>query len=387
MVEHPCTPQVPRARPVAELPVDVLLARAYELARSWAIALMFARPADQIGAVPLEELARGAPAVCAQVVRAVQSDAELARLTSRAPGVEEGVGPARRLPAICGARDAVSLVWAVEALRGALWEALLDALADPAADQLGNLADRLAHICSELLVGALEAIPAPALSDLRVRDARTVAPATVARGGDRAVIVDEGRAVIVDERAPGRVGSAPASPGVDHGEIEIRDQRRGEEGPAAWVGSIGAQLERFEHDCLPFAVLLVELVDLERLRRDESDAELRRLAEQLEHALRAELNEWSGSLTRERPGRCWLLAPGVDRADTELLAERLLVAVGAGASDRGTPLAVAIGTAVCPDDGRQAAALAAHADVGLYAARAATRASAVSPAAPLDEPA
>jgi hypothetical protein len=34
-----------------------------------------------------------------------------------------------------------------------------------------------------------------------------------------------------------------------------------------------------------------------------------------------------------------------------------------------------VGTAVCPDDGREPAALAAHADVGLYAARSSARAA------------
>jgi len=47
--------------------------------------------------------------------------------------------------------------------------------------------------------------------------------------------------------------------------------------------------------------------------------------------------------------------------------------VASGASHRGVPLAVTIGSAVCPDDGTDAAALAARADVGLYAARAAGR--------------
>jgi predicted signal transduction protein with EAL and GGDEF domain len=37
---------------------------------------------------------------------------------------------------------------------------------------------------------------------------------------------------------------------------------------------------------------------------------------------------------------------------------------------------VAIGFAVCPDDGNEPAALAARADVGVYAARAAGRATA-----------
>jgi predicted signal transduction protein with EAL and GGDEF domain len=46
---------------------------------------------------------------------------------------------------------------------------------------------------------------------------------------------------------------------------------------------------------------------------------------------------------------------------------------------------VAVGTAVCPQDGREAAALAAHADIGLLAARAAGRASAARPIALVED--
>jgi GGDEF domain-containing protein len=67
------------------------------------------------------------------------------------------------------------------------------------------------------------------------------------------------------------------------------------------------------------------------------------------------------------------------------LAVRLLDTVSTRTSPRGTPLRVAIGTAVCPEDGREPAMLAAHADVGLYAARSAVRASAHPPATPVDE--
>ena len=172
--------------------------------------------------------------------------------------------------------------------------------------------------------------------------------------------------------------------GAPVAEIEIRDERR-EEGPAAWISSIGAQLALFERDSAPFAVLLVELLDIERTRPHEPSEELSRLARELERALADALGPWPGSLTRERPGRCWLLAPDTDRAGAERLAQRLMRDLSAGAGELGASLAVAIGTAMCPEDGREAAALAAHADVGLCAARSAVRASLARPRAPVDE--
>jgi GGDEF domain-containing protein len=154
-------------------------------------------------------------------------------------------------------------------------------------------------------------------------------------------------------------------------QIEIRDVR-GEEGPAAWIGSIGRRLERHEQDGSPFAVLLVELVDIERLRHVELAEELSRLTSLVEEALARELRP-ADSLTRERAGRYWLLAPQTDGPGAQMLVERIARAVRSAVSHRGAPLEAAVGVAVCPEDGRRASELAAHADVGLYAARAAGR--------------
>jgi len=157
------------------------------------------------------------------------------------------------------------------------------------------------------------------------------------------------------------------SPLMRAGEIEIRDVR-GTEGPAAWIGSIGGQLEQFERDHVSFAVLLVELVDRERLARGAGA--LDRLEREISGALGAR-----GSLTRERPGRYWLVMPATDRGAARQLAERLGGAVSTGSADLAARLEVAVGIAVCPDDGRQASTIAAHADVDLYADRSAVRAA------------
>jgi hypothetical protein len=190
-------------------------------------------------------------------------------------------------------------------------------------------------------------------------------------------------AVIVDERAGGephvheahgpetgpRSAPAPAisefappaplvsEPALET-EIEIRDER-GDEGPAAWIRSIGRQLDSFREDRISFAVLLVEL------RGDGEGA-----WERVEEILSQELRALAGArLTRERAGRYWLLAPGNDRLGAGVLAEQIASALASFIQARRLALSVAVGTAVCPEDGRRASALAAHADVGLYAAR------------------
>src|SRR5271157_4557498 len=115
----------PRARPVAQAPIGALLERADELARRWAAALILARPLERITELHLQTLAREAPALCAQVIRALESDSELERLLGA--GAAEGRGEAasaRRLGVLAGAGGASSaaeMVEAVEALRGVLW--------------------------------------------------------------------------------------------------------------------------------------------------------------------------------------------------------------------------------------------------------------------------
>jgi GGDEF domain-containing protein len=139
--------------------------------------------------------------------------------------------------------------------------------------------------------------------------------------------------------------------------------------------AIGDQLERHARDRAPFAVLLAEIVE------PGEAGEIGQLAGAVEELLEMELGIAAGShhgdrgaaLTRERPGRYWLLVPGVDRRAAETLAERLRrLARGLGTSTPGG-VELALGTSSCPQDGTEPAALAAHADVGLYAARSALR--------------
>jgi GGDEF domain-containing protein len=373
------TPAPPRARALAELAIDPLLERAEELARRWAGELVMRRPLARLDELAGGALAREAPALCAQVLRALQSDVELARLTG-ASDARAGSALARRLGAICATAEPLALVEAVELLRGVLWEALLWQLREPSARLTADAADRLAHVCASLLGGALSAEEQLAPREAPVRPYEAFAAlheAPAARGG--AVIVDErdpADPVLARREHGSRGWQAPEPPVEPLEEIAIRDQRR-DEGPVAWIGSIGAQLERFERDGRPFAVLLVELTELERLRRESSAQQLLGLSGRMEREIAAALGA-AASLTRERAGRCWLVAPGADRQRAEALAQRLPKAIPAGPSEAGTdareaPLELAVSVAVCPEDGRLAAALAAHADVGLYAVRSGAR--------------
>jgi GGDEF domain-containing protein len=396
-----------RSRAVAAPPIEALLGCVQELAKRWIAALILERPLQSMARLPLEEFARHAPSLCAGALQALQSEAELHRLTGEgAPSGREESAPARRLAAITAASGMRALVEAVEALRGVLWDGLLDELRASSARQVGDASDRLAHVCAAILAAAADgALLADAASTPVSAEAAFTAPGE--RAGQvagriaspplpqQAAVVDEQQELAASparsprERPLSWDESPPIPPRGRTGGIEIRDERGAEAdaGPTAWIRSIGGQLERFEQDRLPFAVLLVELVDIQRSHDDEQAGGIAERAGRLERALAAALDPRSGSLTRERPGRYWLVARQTDRAGARDLAERLADEVAAQSTDLQWPLAVAIGAALCPEDAREAAALAAHADVGLYADRAAVRAAGRRTAAPVDGPA
>jgi GGDEF domain-containing protein len=176
---------------------------------------------------------------------------------------------------------------------------------------------------------------------------------------------------LVDEQENGTPSGSLASVEPIQPEIEIRDVRR-EEGPSAWVSSVGRLLSRHAEDGLPFAVLLVEIVDVAQLERSETPHDMHGLVAKVESALGAGMRT-TDRLSRETFGRYWLVAPETNGTGARMLAERLAHLVRTSATHRGVPMEVAIGIAVCPDDGTEAPSLAARADLGVYSARATGR--------------
>ncbi len=411
---------LPKARPLAELPIERVLERAEELARRWAIALVLARPLDGLAEVPLEELAREAPELCVQVLRALASDAELDSLIDgMRPRPRAGApaeDPAARLQEISGAHSPHALVEAVEALRGVLWDALLEQLDASAFERTSTRAaadacDRLAFVCSCLLaasvgppVGERSAAGAGALAGLgearaveqRFAAAQRAFEPAMARV-ERAIVagaapeqVDRGqrpRLLIIDELAPAVAERGePTRATEPRREIEARDER-GEHPHPPWIDAIARELDSYRRSGRPFSVLVIELRG-SALARDPGSGRSA-LAEDVERVLSAELRQAAraltsgqlgslregsrpGSLAREGPGRFWLLAPDTDRSGAADLVRRLERAVARPASQRGGTVEVAIGSAVCPDDATDAVALAEHADLDLYAWRSST---------------
>jgi GGDEF domain-containing protein len=311
--------RTPRA--VADAPVGSLADGAV-VAKAWLVALIEAAPLRDAGGVPAAQLASEGPALCAAVLEALGSQAALERLR---PGGDRAA-LAARAALLAGAPGPAAAVAAMEGLRSATWESL-------AVDD-AQIAIRLAHVCAVVLEAALAGEPAG-----------VVDPVAVAPMPASAVAPPEPEVVIHDARSNGEV-SEP------------------------WRAPIERRLERHLQDGRPFSVLAMEVDDLERLLASATGREVVEAIEAAERAICGELRP-ADMLVRERLGRYWLTAPETDLASGRALGQRLADAVSAAAFHHGAPLAVSIGLAVSPDDAIDADMLAAHADEGLFAARAA----------------
>jgi GGDEF domain-containing protein len=149
-------PRRRRARPVADAPVDELLLRAEDLAKGWLLALLEQAPLDDAPAILAADLAREGPRVCDAVVRALATDTDLRRLE---PGgaLERLVG---RTGEFAGALGAEATSRAVDALQAVIWSALRAWSPVPDADQISDLAERLARVIELVRAAALRRLVA-----------------------------------------------------------------------------------------------------------------------------------------------------------------------------------------------------------------------------------
>jgi GGDEF domain-containing protein len=137
-----------------------------------------------------------------------------------------------------------------------------------------------------------------------------------------------------------------------------------------WATAVVRRVERLLVSGSPVAVLAVDINGAEALLASDLHGEARSVLDRVERALRDELRPGDAAV-RERDGRLWIVGGGTTLEGARALGRRLANAASNAGTVSGTPLQASVGIAISPDDGTDAASLVAHADEGVFAARAA----------------
>jgi GGDEF domain-containing protein len=331
------------ARPVADAPLEAL-ADSDALAKGWLLTLIAAAPLQQAASVPAGELARDAPPLCAAMCAALASNDALDRLR----GEGDLVPLAARAGRVAGAVDPAGTAGALAALRTVLWDAVADGLRAPDPELVAALAGRLALVCDVVAAAALAGLPAPPPAAVHAEDS----PLLSAVPDDAPVAAPPQPAVPADV-----FPSVTASPAM-------------EDRHEPWATAVVRRVERLLISGAPVAVLAVDIDGAERLLAADLHGEARSALDRVERALRDELRPGDAAV-RERDGRLWIIGGGTTLEGARALGRRLAAATAGAATLGGAPLEASVGIAVSPDDGTDAASLVAHADEGVFAARAA----------------
>jgi GGDEF domain-containing protein len=362
---HPARP----ARAVADAPLAAL-ADGDALAKGWLLTLIAGAPLAHAGSVPTADMARDAPALCAAMVAALAADADLDRL---APGGDLH-GHAARAGSMTGAHDAAAVIGSLAALRASLWNAVSGELRDGDPELVSALAARLARVC-DVVAGAVFAddvaaeTAAPAAPSPVVpaeSEASRVEPLVAAPEPPAAEPAAEEQPLAPRLAAVPALGSVPADvfPTVSAGQPPASAEEE------SWATAVVGRLSRLLAERGSCAVLAVDIDDAERLLAADVRGEVAAMIERAEQAIHDTLRPADAGV-RERDGRVWVVAADTSLDVARELAKRIVTAVAEAGELHGAPLRTSIGIATSPPDGDDAASLIAHADEGVYAARAA----------------
>jgi GGDEF domain-containing protein len=318
-------PRRRRARPVADAPVAELLARADDLAKGWLLALIEDAPLGEMPTILASELARDGPRLCAAVVRALADDTELERL--RSGSALEPLAASAGGRAVAGGVEAA--VRAIDALGAVIWSAVRAEVADPTADQVAELAERLAAVLEQLR-GAV----------LRRTD-----------GGDHGA----------DAPPPEPAPAAALAP--------LQDAREPSRQHPLWLAAFEEEVERALRLGSPLSLLLAELDEADRIVAVEGTTRAEEVFGLFGRSVRGTVRR-QDTLACETDTRAWIIARDTGRVGARSLAERVADAVRTSPSWRGAPVGVTIGIAVLGEDGRDSAGLIDAAEEARFLAQA-----------------
>jgi GGDEF domain-containing protein len=340
-------PRRRRARPVADAPIDALLVAAEDLAKGWLLALLEQAPLEAAPGILAADLARDGPRVCDAVVRALADDGDLRRIE---PGgaLEPLIS---RVAELSGAQAPDAVARAVDVLQGVIWSALRMELTAAEAEQISELAERLALISGHVRSAALRRITGSASAPLGNPGNPTGAPTPL--------------------RVAGRGGLSVASAPQPDQPAE-----------ALWIGAVRDEIASALASGGPLALLLAELDEADRVLAVEGGSEPSATFGRFAQAVRSAVRR-KDILVCETDSRAWIIAGETGRVGGYALASRIARTVREAEGWRGGPLTVSVGVAVLGEDGSDAESLIEAAEEARFAA-AAAGVSVIPSAEPLD---
>jgi GGDEF domain-containing protein len=367
----PGPPRRRRARPVADAPIEALLARGDDLAKGWLLAVLEDAPLEAAPSIMAGDLPRVGPLICAAMSRSLSDERELERF--EAGGDLEPL--LARAGEVVGARGVQDTVRAVEALQAVIWSALREEISYADSDLVSELAERLALVSDLVRMAALKRSENVASSW-----GEAVAPATPA-DAPRAPGPEARSQALGPEPAhqpPEPTGPAPetAGPpapefgrGAEPGSQGLRPAQPtpGVDPSALWLTAFENEIANAAETGAPLSLLRAELDDADRVLAvepvGEASATFGRFAQAVRSAVRRQ-----DILVCETESRAWIIARETARAGAQALGARIAHAVGQAGPWRGAPLRVSVGVAVLGEDGNDSATLVEAAEEAVYAA-------------------
>jgi GGDEF domain-containing protein len=325
-------PRLRRARPVADAPVDALLARSDAIAKGWALALIEQAPLSAAPGILTEPLTRDGPRVCDAAVRALADDDDLRRL-----GPGGALRPlAMSIGAMTGSAGPGEAVRTVDALSGVLWSALRDELRTPDPDLVTDLAERLALVCS-VIRGAVLAGPADG-------EPEAVEPATTAEKSG-------------PEEPTRRSVDPPPAAAAPHAAAPL------------WLSALRDEVRDSDSGGWPLSLLLAELEDADRVIASATPERAGMAFSDFVAALRRVLRR-QDILVCEDDARAWVIARQTTRSGAHSLGVRIAESVGQSSPLSGAPLVASVGVAVLGEDGESPDELVEAAEEARFSASA-----------------
>jgi GGDEF domain-containing protein len=358
-------PRRRRARPVADAPLDELLARSEEIAKGWLLALVEEVPLDRAPAILAADLARDGPRLCDAIARALADDSDLRRLE---PGgaLELLVS---RTGELAGATVTETASHAVDVLHAVIWSAVREELRRPDPDQLVELAERLNQVIELVRAASLRRSGgAGGTGPVAARDGVAPGPPPAVGGGAPGGPVAAGGGA----SGPGGDAGAAASRGDAGAAASCGDAgaaaSRGDAG-ALWLGALENEISRAQASGASLSLLLAELDEADRMLAVEPVGVAAATFGKFAQAVRSVVRR-QDILACESDTRAWIIARDTGRPAAQALRLRVAQAVRDAEAWRGAPMTVSVGVAVLGEDGRDSESLIEVAEEAALAAAA-----------------